>query len=86
MAKKPPHFIYVKRNHLYAKLQLLLIGIQTNKSLGACGFFPFFNGNLDSLFSVELRVLHSVASQSLDWTDGKKCNSREGVRILTVFH
>lgn len=28
------HFIYVKRNHLYAKLQLLLIGIQMKKSLG----------------------------------------------------
>lgn len=35
------HFIYVKRNHLYAKLQLLLIGIQMKKSLGM-GWWVFF--------------------------------------------
>lgn len=53
---RKPHFIYVKRNHLYAKLQLLLIGIQTNKSLGTCVFFSF------SFFLMEILILSSMLS------------------------
>lgn len=80
-------FICIKRNHLYAKLQLLLIGIQMNKSRRTCwGFFLLsYNGNLDFLSIIELRIPHSVVSWSLQWIESKKQNSKM-MYILVLSH
>lgn len=67
------HFIYVKRNHLYAKLQLLLIGIQMKKSLGMGWWVFFFFLLMEILIHASVfRISHSAMSWSFHWIDGQK--------------